>query len=298
MKKFKLLLASALMVSFLTGCSSEKMKLKTDTLTIEYGKTVSSDVKDYLDNTDEFLKEVKIEGIPENESETEYPSVGEYDLSLKYEDNVEKVKIIVKDSVAPAFKDVKDKYEVKYGDKFNINSIKAEDLSKVDLSIVGDVDYKKAGTYKVNVVAKDESGNEAKKEISIVVKEEEKKENSSSSTSSSSKKSNTSGASSSSSSSKSSSSSSNSNKSNSSSSSTSKKPGGSGSSSSDKKTNGSSSSSHSNSNEITINEYKCLEPDCGKHFKTYNELKKHQNATSHGGYAGGSETVDEPMDWY
>ena len=58
MKKFKLLLASALMVSFLTGCSSEKMKLKTDTLTIEYGKTVSSDVKDYLDNTDEFLKEV------------------------------------------------------------------------------------------------------------------------------------------------------------------------------------------------------------------------------------------------
>ena len=228
MKKFKLLLASALMVSFLTGCSSEKMKLKTDTLTIEYGKTVSSDVKDYLDNTDEFLKEVKIEGIPENESEKEYPSVGEYDLSLKYEDNVEKVKIIVKDSVAPAFKDVKDKYEVKYGDKFNINSIKAEDLSKVDLSIVGDVDYKKAGTYKVNVVAKDESGNEAKKEISIVVKEEEKKENSSSSTSSSSKKSNTSGAS----------------------------------------------------------------------FKTYNELKKHQNATSHGGYAGGSETVDEPMDWY
>lgn len=201
MKKLKLLLTSALIVSFLTGCSSEKMKLKTDTVTIEYGNNVSSDAKDYLDNTDKFLKEVKIEGIPENESEKEYPNVGEYELTLKKDKEEQKVKVSVKDTVAPTFTDVKDSYEVKYGDKFDVNSIKAEDLSKVELSLDGDVNYNKAGTYKVNVVAKDESGNETKKEISIIVKEEEKKETSSNSTSpsnSSSKKSNTSESSSSS----------------------------------------------------------------------------------------------------
>lgn len=285
MKKLKLLLTSALIVSFLTGCSSEKMKLKTNTVTIEYGNNVSSDAKDYLDNTDKFLKEVKIEGIPENESEKEYPNVSEYELTLKKDKEEQKVKVFIKDTIAPTFTDVKDSYEVKYGNKFDVNSIKAEDLSQVELSIDGDVDYNKAGTYKVNVVAKDESGNETKKEISIVVKEEEKKETSSSSTSSSnssSKKSNTS---------ESSSSSSSTSKSGGSSSSSSS------SSSSDKKTNGTSSSS-SNSYEVAIVGYMCLEPDCGKHFKTFDELKNHQKQTDHGGYAEESETFEWPSDWY
>lgn len=178
MKKFKLLLASALVVSFLSGCSFEKMKLKKENVTIEYGDKVSSDVKDYLDNTDEFLKDVKIEGIPNNESEKKYPNVGEYELTLKNDKEEQKVKLSVKDTVAPTFSDIKDSHEVEYGDKFNINGIKAEDLSKVELSLDDSkVNYKKSGTYKATIVAKDLSGNETKKDISIIVKEEKKKNN-------------------------------------------------------------------------------------------------------------------------
>lgn len=178
---FRKILLLMICMFLVSGCKGETLKLKKENFEIEYGQKISEDVNVYLDNTEKFLKDVKIENIPENESEKEYPSIGQYELILKKDKEEQKVKVSVKDTVAPTFTDVKDSYEVKYGDKFDVNSIKVEDLSKVELSLDGDVDYNKAGTYKVNVVAKDESSNETTKEISIVVKEEEKKETSSSS---------------------------------------------------------------------------------------------------------------------
>ena len=77
---------------------------------------------------------------------------------------------------------------------------KRQDLSSSSIEVNdSEVNYKKAGTYKAVVVAKDSSNNETKKEIEIVVKEEKKdvstnKSNSNSST----KKNNTSPSSSSS----------------------------------------------------------------------------------------------------
>ena len=297
MKKGIQLIIAGLLVLPLAGCSKEKMELANKEVTVEYGQTISADVKDYLKNDSDFLKDVKIEGIPDNEEQKQYPGVGEYDLSLKYEDTVEKVKVIVKDTVAPEFKDIKDKYEVALGSKLNTKDIKAEDLSAVIVTLDDkEVNYKKAGDYKTVIIAKDVSGNETKKEISIVVKEEEKKENSSSSTSSSSKKSNTSGGSSSSNS-KSSSSSSNNNKSSSSSGSTSKS-GGSGSTSSDKKTNGSNSSSNS-SVSSNITGYTCLEGNCGKHFSTWSAFQKHRKEAGHehANYGTDHSEFNWPDDW-
>lgn len=179
MKLNKLLygLSAIGVMSILVGCAKEEMKLKQDSYTIEYGSTIQTDIKTYLDNTDDFIKETKLSGIPDNEKEKQYPAIGEYELTLKNNGQENKIKVIVKDTVAPKLKDIKEQYEVEYGKKLDIKNIKADDLAKVTITLDDSkVNYKKAGTYDATVIAKDSSGNEAKQNIKIKVKEEEKKE--------------------------------------------------------------------------------------------------------------------------
>jgi len=59
-----LVLLVSLMIS---GCQQEQMKLKNKELTVEYGEIVSSDLKTYLENSDEYMKNSTMTGIPENE---------------------------------------------------------------------------------------------------------------------------------------------------------------------------------------------------------------------------------------
>ena len=201
-----------LMFPMLVGCQKETMTLKTDSVTVEYGSSISVKAEDYLKNEKDFLDKVEVAVNAENEKDKEYPPKGEYELLLKHDDNIEKVKVIVKDTIAPKL-EVKDKYTIEYNSKLDQKELKATDLSKTTVTLDDSkVNYKKAGTYKATVIAKDESNNETKKEIEIVVKEEkkeqtEKKSNSanssssakgksSSSSSSSSKKSNSSSSSS------------------------------------------------------------------------------------------------------
>ena len=156
----------------LMGCSKEKMELKSKSLIVEYGNTISNKAEDYLKNDADFLKNIKVENLPKNEKDKEYPSVGEYEIILKNDNQEEVVKVSVKDTVAPEFKDLKEKYEIEYGSKIDLKQFSATDLSKIELSLDDSkVNYKKSGTYKAVVTAKDESENEIKKEISIVVKE-------------------------------------------------------------------------------------------------------------------------------
>ena len=172
----------------LMGCSKEKMELKSKSLIVEYGNTISNKAKDYLKNDADFLKNIKVENLPKNEKDKEYPSVGEYEIILKNDNQEEVVKVSVKDTVAPEFKDLKEKYEIEYGSKIDLKQFSATDLSKTEISLDDSkVNYKKSGTYKATVIAKDESNNEAKKDINIIVKAE-KKDNTPKSSSSSSKK--------------------------------------------------------------------------------------------------------------
>ena len=129
-----------------TGCTKEEMKLKQNEYTIEYGSTIQNDVKTYLDNTDDYMKETKLTGIPENEEKKEYPKIGEYELTLKNGNQESKIKITVKDTLAPTFKDVKENYEVEYGKSFDVKNIKAEDLSNIEYTLDdSNVNYKKSG---------------------------------------------------------------------------------------------------------------------------------------------------------
>ena len=175
-------------IMILVGCTKEKMELKNNSFTVEYGNAISDKAEDYLKNSEEFLKNIKVENLPKNEKDKEYPSVGEYEIILKNDNQEEVVKVSVKDTVAPEFKDLKEKYEIEYGSKIDLKQFSATDLSKTEISLDDSkVNYKKSGTYKATVIAKDESNNEAKKDINIIVKAE-KKDNTPKSSSSSSKK--------------------------------------------------------------------------------------------------------------
>ena len=197
-------------IMILVGCTKEKMELKNNSFTVEYGNAISDKAEDYLKNSEEFLKNIKVENLPKNEKDKEYPSIGEYEIVLKTDNQKEVVKVSVNDTVAPEFKDLKEKYETEYGSKIDLKQFSATDLSKTEISLDDSkVNYKKSGTYKAVVTAKDESANETKKDISIIVKAE-KKENNSKNANSSSKKPNSSSNNKSSNSNKSNSSSSNS----------------------------------------------------------------------------------------
>ena len=171
-RKLKLIFISILIVPILSGCTKEKMELKNNSFTVEYGNAISDKAEDYLKNSEEFLKNIKVENLPKNEKDKEYPSIGEYEIVLKTDNQKEVVKVSVKDTVAPEFKNLKEKYETEYGSKIDLKQFSATDLSKTEISLDDSkVNYKKSGTYKAVVTAKDESENEIKKEISIVVKE-------------------------------------------------------------------------------------------------------------------------------
>ena len=184
-RKFKLIFIGILIIPILSGCTKEKMELKNNSFTVEYGNVISDKAEDYLKNDADFLKNIKVENLPKNEKDKEYPSVGEYEIILKNDNQKEVVKVSVKDTIAPEFKDLKEKYEIEYGSKMNIKQFSVTDLSKTEISLDDSKgNYKKSGTYKAIVTAKDESNNEVKKEITITVKEEKKSKTSSSSSSS------------------------------------------------------------------------------------------------------------------
>lgn len=165
-----------LMFPMLVGCQKETMTLKIDSVTVEYGSSISVKAEDYLKNEKDFLDKVEVAVNAENEKDKKYPPKGEYELLLKHDDNIEKVKVIVKDTIAPKL-EIKDKYTIEYNSKLDQKELKATDLSKTTITLDDSkVNYKKAGTYKATVVAKDESNNETKKEIEIIVKEEKKEQ--------------------------------------------------------------------------------------------------------------------------
>ena len=165
-----------LMFPMLVGCQKETMTLKIDSVTVEYGSSISVKAEDYLKNEKDFLDKVEVAVNAENEKDKEYPPKGEYELLLKHDDNIEKVKVIVKDTIAPKL-EIKDKYTIEYNSKLDQKELKATDLSKTTITLDDSkVNYKKTGTYKATVIAKDERNNETKKEIEIIVKEEKKEQ--------------------------------------------------------------------------------------------------------------------------
>lgn len=80
----------------------------------------------------------------------------------------------VTDSEAPVFSGSTN-LETTVGTELNVNDlVKAEDAKdgQVNVSITGDVDYNKIGTYTLTATAQDKSGNESSEAITVNVKED------------------------------------------------------------------------------------------------------------------------------
>lgn len=138
-------------------------KLKVvDNFTLEYGNEISNNVADYvLDKTDEKVVEnttVEIVGLDEN---SEYPAVGEYVVKVKYKNQVKEVIVTVEDTTKPVFQDFNKEINIYTGEQVDWNTLfVADDLSEVTISVEdSNIDYSKAGTYQIEVVATDSSNN-------------------------------------------------------------------------------------------------------------------------------------------
>ena len=138
-------------------------KLKVvDNFTIELGNKISTNVADYvLDNTDEKVVNnttVEIVGLDES---SEYPAVGEYVVKVKYKNQVREVIVTVTDTTKPVFKNFNKEINIYTGEQVDWNTLfVADDLSEVTISVDdSNIDYSKAGTYQIKVVATDSSNN-------------------------------------------------------------------------------------------------------------------------------------------
>lgn len=189
-KLLKGILTSAVLLS-VTACGGPSVpELKEESLTLEYGQDpYDLSMKDLLENYDDVKEQYQFSLSLFNDENEEIKEdallqVGEYTLKINYAEDTEplQLSVTIKDTVAPEFKDFKEKVSVDYGyDKDLTKLFSAEDLADVAIRIDGAVDTKKAGDYKVTVIAEDTSGNQAEKDCTITVKEKPKTSSSSSS---------------------------------------------------------------------------------------------------------------------
>lgn len=194
-KLLKGIFTSAVLLSVTACGGAATPELKEESLTLEYGQDpYDLQLVDLLENYDEIkdeypfsiaLFDAKDQEIKEDLiTEDVLLQVGEYTLKINYAEDTEplQLSVTIKDTVAPEFKDFKEKVSVDYGyDKDLTKLFSAEDLADVAIRIDGAVDTKKAGDYKVTVIAEDTSGNQAEKDCTITVKEKPKTSSSSSS---------------------------------------------------------------------------------------------------------------------
>ena len=174
----------------LAACSGTAAPtLKEKSVTLEYGQNPYIDIQleSLLENYDDVKEQYQFSLSLFNADEEEIKEdsitddallqVGEYTLSIDYADDEAplQLSVTIKDTVAPEFKDFKEKVSVDYGyDKDLTKLFSAEDLADVVIRIDGEVDTKKAGDYKVTVIAEDANGNKTEKECTITVKEKPK----------------------------------------------------------------------------------------------------------------------------
>lgn len=177
MKKLLVGAIATMMLLSVVGCgAATKLELQKETFTVEYGETISTSAKDYLkkDSEKEVIKNTKITVKKlENEKDKEYPAIGTYDATAKYQEESKSFKIEVEDTTAPTFKDLKESIEVEVGYSGDYKEFfTAEDLSEVTLSVNSKkVDSAAAGEYELTVTATDTSDNKTKETVKVVVKE-------------------------------------------------------------------------------------------------------------------------------
>lgn len=177
-KKTLSILSLALMAGALTGCS-KGLDVK-ESMTIEYGKAISTDVATYLsdevtgEERTKVLAEAKVVLENDEKAGKDYQLPGDYTVYIKYNGDITEVKVTVKDTKKPVFKDLTKELEYvrdcKPTAEVLAKQFNAEDLDEVTITVDdSQVDYTKEGNYKAVVKAVDSSKNEEVQEITIKV---------------------------------------------------------------------------------------------------------------------------------
>lgn len=149
------------------------LEIKQKVVSYEYGDKVELTAKDLLKNTDkDVLTSAKIESTLENETDKEYPKLGKYVATISYKKEKVKVEIEIKDTKAPVFNNCNIVEFVK-GIDFDYNQyIIATDLQGVTYDFKKEaVDINTVGEYTMQVIATDDSKNQATKDIKVTVLE-------------------------------------------------------------------------------------------------------------------------------
>lgn len=170
------------------------LKLKKESINVEYGQSVSIDLNDYLDLSDlsnkekkDVLKNTKYKSNVKNELETitnqdgtisqkdrGFAKIGDYKITLTYQNEVEIIKVKVRDTVTPQLSGP-DNIEIIQGTDlttFDFKSlISATDLSQLNDVIIdySAIDTNILGEYKVKASVEDVNKNKAEKEFKVTV---------------------------------------------------------------------------------------------------------------------------------
>lgn len=163
---------------------SSYIKLKYESIYLEYGNTISLNTLDYVDDTTKkfVIDEILLTTNASNETvisisedgneileEHDYPAVGEYTVTLTYKNEKATVSVNVIDTTAPKFEDIAESYETTSENKLKSTDFTVYDLSGAEITIDdSDVDYDVAGTYKANIKATDPYNNTNEIQITVI----------------------------------------------------------------------------------------------------------------------------------
>jgi len=159
------------------GVIGVKKYYKSKELLVVISKKIDVSLGDKVYNTDAVKKIINGKVVDKKEV-INTDKVGVQKIKLTIEDYFKKTKdysveVNVKDTVAPEIQ-AKEKLTTEYDTKIDLlKDVTATDNydKEIEVKVEGDYDLKKAGEYKLQYIAKDSSGNEAKKEVVLVVKE-------------------------------------------------------------------------------------------------------------------------------
>jgi len=161
------------------GVIGVKKYYKSKELLVVISKKIDVSLGDKVYNTDAVKKIINGKVVDKKEV-INTDKVGVQKIKLTIEDYFKKTKdysfeVNVKDTVAPEIQ-AEEKLTTEYDTKIDLlKDVTATDNydKEIEVKVEGDYDLKKAGEYKLQYIAKDSSGNEAKKEVVLVVKEKD-----------------------------------------------------------------------------------------------------------------------------
>lgn len=189
-----LVILAGLTIFLLVNSKSGLLKVKDEIILVEYGQSVPTEPKYYLDlkelNTsdkNDVLENTKLKSNVKNEIEIidnidgtknekdkGYASVGTYRIILKYKKEIKEVKVIVKDTVKPELV-VPENVEIFLGTDLNTFDFKklmqATDLARLNDYIIDTslVDINNIGEYIVKVSVEDINKNKSEKEFKVTI---------------------------------------------------------------------------------------------------------------------------------